>query len=75
MHTEAQPDTAQDASHVKVRVEPDASLMPPAETVIQDQASELERWAAASAARGIVRVHEQLARLRAQGAIDEQGGF
>lgn len=58
---------------VTTAVDPSASLMTPAGAVIRDQPSELLRQSAAAAAKGIVKVHERLARLRARGAIDEQG--
>ncbi|HWO18819.1 MAG TPA: hypothetical protein VNO30_08580 [Kofleriaceae bacterium] len=59
--------------HVTTVEVPTASLMSPAGAVIREQSSELERQAAAAAEKGIVKVREHLARLRARGVIDEQG--
>ena len=59
--------------HVRAVEMPTSSLMSPAGAVIREQSSELERRLAASAARGAVKVSEQLARLRARGLIDDQG--
>jgi hypothetical protein len=59
--------------HVRAVVDPAASLMSPAGAVIRDQPSDLMRWSAEAAARGVARVSEHLARLRARGMIDEGG--
>ena len=58
---------------VRTVVDPSASLMTSDGAVIREEPSELIRQASAAAAKGIVKVHEHLARLRARGAIDEQG--
>jgi hypothetical protein len=52
---------------------PTSSLMSPAGAVIREQSSELVRQSLAAAEKGIVKVREHLARLRARGVIDEQG--
>jgi hypothetical protein len=59
--------------HVRTVVARTASLMGPGGVVIRDEPSELEQWLSAAAARGAVKVSEQLTRLRARGIIDDQG--
>jgi hypothetical protein len=59
--------------HVRTVEIPTASLMSPGGAVIRDHPSELVRQASASAAKGIAKVREQLAQLRARGIIDDQG--
>jgi hypothetical protein len=59
--------------HVRVVVDPTSLLMSSGGLVIREQPSELVRWASAAAARGAVKVSEQLAQLRARGIIDDQG--
>src|SRR5689334_15199975 len=50
-----------------------ASLLSPAGAVIRTTPSQLEAWAMHAAARGALEVTEELARLRANGSIDENG--
>lgn len=61
--------------HVLTFVSETEWLMSSGGAVIRTQPSELESWAVASAARGAHEVSEQLARLRAQGAIDDAGNL
>lgn len=59
--------------HVKTVVTTSSSLINSGGVVIRDEPSELERQAAASIEKGIIKVQEHLARLRSRGVIDEQG--
>ena len=59
--------------HVTTVEVPTSSLMSPAGAVIREQSSEFVRQSSAAIAKGVIRMREQLAQLRARGAIDEQG--
>jgi hypothetical protein len=52
---------------------PGSTLLGGRGAVIRSQPSELEAWTAQSATRGAAVVTEELARLRAEGKIDENG--
>jgi hypothetical protein len=58
---------------VRTVEDPTASPMGPGGIVIREEPSELVRQASAAATKGLVKVREHLDRLRARGAIDEQG--
>jgi hypothetical protein len=58
---------------VRTIIVPGSSLVGTRGAVIRSQPSGLEAWAARSAAQGAVVVSDQLARLRAEGKIDENG--